>query len=88
MQIVLIMFGWLFKMTSLTKRGIKAVGEKSPVNSVLFFREDERWLCGVHVFWRERKNILLMILNTPTFQLIGTQYLQLSAHSSILNLVL
>lgn len=75
-------------MTSLTKRGIKAVREKSPVNSVLFFREDEQWLCYVHVFCRERKNILLMILNAPAFCLIGTQYLQLSAHILILNLVL
>lgn len=47
-QIILIMFGWLFKMTSVMKRGTKAVGEKSPVN-IIFLLEGMNGICGMYM---------------------------------------
>lgn len=51
MQIVLIVFGWLFKMTSLTKIGIKGVGKNHLLIVRAFF--EMTGICGV--WWREKQ---------------------------------
>lgn len=71
MQIVLLMFGWLSKMTSLTKVGIKGVG-KNHLLILYFFSEKMNSICGVCIVveGEAERVLLLMILNSSIFQLI------------------